>query len=103
MYNIVNRQSESVLQYCEKNKMAFIPWFPLVSGDLSGLGEVIEKLAKEKNATPAQIALAWLLKRSPVIIPIPGTSTVKHLEENTGAALIKLTDKEFPLLESARK
>ncbi len=99
LYNLSNRQSESVLQYCEKNNLAFIPWFPLGSGELVQ-GNALEKIAKEKKATPAQIALAWLLKRSSVMVPIPGTSSVAHLEENVAAASIELTKQELSLLDS---
>lgn len=98
-YNISNRQSEDVLQYCEKHKLGFIPWYPIASGDLTH-AEALTKIANQKNATPAQIAIAWLLKRSPVILPIPGTSTLAHLEENIGAADIDLTDNEFALLSA---
>lgn len=94
MYNINQRGSEQVLDYCEKNQIAFIPWFPLERGNLTE-SKKLEKLAKEKGVLPLQIALAWLLKRSPVMLPIPGTSSVKHLEENMGAASVNLTDREF--------
>lgn len=102
LYNISNRQSENVLKYCEENNIAFIPWAPLGSGDLTKV-KYLDVLSKNKNASPNQIALAWLLKRSPVILPIPGTSSVKHLEENTAAALIELSDEEFAQLESLNK
>ena len=102
-YNIANRQSESVLQYCEKHELAFIPWFPMGSGDLARMGGKFEAFAKSKGATPAQIAIAWLLKRSPVMVPIPGTSSVKHLEENMAAATVELTDEEFAELDKYGK
>jgi aryl-alcohol dehydrogenase-like predicted oxidoreductase len=99
LYNISNRQSESVLEYCEENNIAFIPWAPIGSGELTQAKGKLDLLAKKKHASPNQIALAWLLKRSPVILPIPGTSSIAHLEENTAAALIKLSDEEFAQLE----
>lgn len=99
LYNLSNRESDGVLQYCEKNKLGFIPWFPIASGDLVHAGGPIEKLAKVKGATPAQISLAWLLKRSPVMLPIPGTSSVAHLEENMGSVTVQLTDSEFNQLQ----
>jgi pyridoxine 4-dehydrogenase len=99
LYNFSNRKSEDVVNYCEKNKLAFIPWFPLGSGDLAKARGVLEHLAEKRKATPSQIAIAWLMKRSPVMIPIPGTSSVAHLEENVESAAIDLTDKEFSLLD----
>lgn len=95
MYNLSNRESEGVLQYCEKNDIAFIPWFPIASGSMAHASGALEKIAQKKGVTSAQIALAWLLKRSPVILPIPGTSSVSHLEENIAAGSIQLTDEEF--------
>jgi pyridoxine 4-dehydrogenase len=100
-YNLVNRKSEDVLDYCEKEGIAFIPWFPLASGKLTRKGSTLLKVAKRLNASPAQIALAWILRRSPVMLPIPGTSKVAHLEENVAAASIELTDEDFSLLDSA--
>lgn len=100
LYNLSNRQSEKVLQYCEKHGLAFIPWFPIASGELAQPNSYLNDLAKNKNATPAQIAIVWLLKRSPVMLPIPGTSSLAHLEENTAAALLELSEKEFAQLES---
>ena len=99
LYNLTNRQSEAVLQYCEKNHLGFIPWYPIASGEITRIGGEISKLAKSKEATPAQIALAWLLKRSPVMLPIPGTSSISHLEENIAAASLELTPQEFALLK----
>jgi aryl-alcohol dehydrogenase-like predicted oxidoreductase len=101
LYNLANRQSEAVLEYCEANAIGFIPWYPLAAGELAREGGVLDKIAKAKNAAPSQIALAWVLKRSPVMLPIPGTGKVKHLEENTQAAAIELTDKEFADLSNA--
>lgn len=82
LYNLANRESEAVLDYCEQNNIAFIPWFPLATGGLAKVGSPLDTLAKEKGVQPAQLALAWLLKRSPVMLPIPGTSSVAHVEEN---------------------
>ncbi|MBC7768313.1 MAG: aldo/keto reductase [Phycisphaerales bacterium] len=101
LYNLASRQSEDVLTYCEANNIAFIPWYPLAAGDLAKSGGVLDTIAKAKGAAPSQIALAWVLKRSPVMLPIPGTGKVKHLEENTGAAAIELSDEEFAALEKA--
>ncbi|MGH7486425.1 MAG: aldo/keto reductase [bacterium] len=94
-YNLADREWEKVLDYCERENIAFIPWFPLQTGKLAGSGGPLTRIAKSHDATPAQIALAWLLKRSKVMLPIPGTSRVRHLEENIGAAGIELTDEEF--------
>jgi pyridoxine 4-dehydrogenase len=91
-YNLAYRNSEDVLDYCTQQKIGFIPWFPLATGDLARPHGALVKIAKRLGATPAQVALAWLLKKSPVIVPIPGTSKVKHLEENTAAALLNLDD-----------
>jgi aryl-alcohol dehydrogenase-like predicted oxidoreductase len=98
-YNLVDRGSEDVLDYCEKHGIGFIPWFPLASGDLAKPGSLLDKLAKAHNAAPSQIALAWILKRSKVMLPIPGTSKVKHLEENIAAVDIELSDEEFAALD----
>lgn len=100
-YNLVDRGSEDVLDYCERNGIGFIPWFPLAAGDLARPGGVLDSLAKRHAATPGQIALAWMLKRSPVMLPIPGTSKVSHLEQNVAAARIRLSDDEFQELESS--
>ncbi len=91
-YNLVDRNSEDVLEYCSREKLGFIPWFPLATGELAKHEGPLTRAAKRLNAQPAQIALAWLLEKSPVMLPIPGTSKVKHLEENTAAALIELDD-----------
>ncbi|MET1046244.1 MAG: aldo/keto reductase, partial [Hyphomicrobium sp.] len=103
LYNLADRSSEDVLDFCEANKIGFIPWFPLAAGDLAKPGSRLEAIAKSHDAVPSQIALAWLLKRSPVILPIPGTSKVKHLEENVAGADIKLSDKEFDELSDLSK
>jgi len=94
-YNIANRTYEDVLIYCERNGIGFIPWFPLGGGELVGPDSPLMVAARRHQATPSQIAVAWLLKRSPVVLPIPGTSRVAHLEQNVGAAGIVLTDQEF--------
>ena len=94
-YNLMERQSEDVLDYCEKNGIGFIPWFPLLRGDLAAPGGPLDSIARAHKVTPGAIALAWLLKRSPVMLPIPGTSKVRHLEENMMAAKVDLTDAEF--------
>lgn len=94
MYNFGQQKWNDVLAYCEQHQIAFIPWYPLASGNLSA-EKAIEKVAARHNATAYQIALAWLLAASPVMLPIPGTSSVKHLEENTAAAAIQLTDEDF--------
>ncbi|MFZ2032046.1 MAG: aldo/keto reductase [Vitreimonas sp.] len=101
LYNLANRQSEEALKYCEQQEIGFIPWYPLAAGGLARPGSVLDKIAHAKGAAPSQIALAWVLKRSPVMLPIPGTGKVKHLEENTLAAAIKLSDEEFDALDKA--
>ena len=98
-YNIVSRKHEAVLDYCEREGIAFIPWFPLGAGKLAREGSVLDRVAKRLGATPAQVALAWVLKRSPAMLPIPGTSCVAHLEENVAAATLELTDEEFSELD----
>jgi pyridoxine 4-dehydrogenase len=99
-YNLADRQSDDVVDYCQANGIGFIPYYPLGGdGELTRPGGALDKLAKAKGATQGQVALAWLLKRSPVILPIPGTSKVAHLEENMGAAAITLTDAEFASLD----
>jgi aryl-alcohol dehydrogenase-like predicted oxidoreductase len=100
-YNLVDRGSEDVLDYCEANTLGFIPWYPLAAGMLNRQGSVLDAAAKAHGATPGQIALAWALKRSPVMLPIPGTGKVKHLEENVAAASIVLTGEEFTSLDKA--
>lgn len=102
-YNLADRASEDVLDFCEKHGIGFIPWFPLAAGDLAKPGSRLEAIAKNHDAGPSQIALAWLLKRSPVMLPIPGTSKVKHLEENMIGANIKLSDAEFAELSALSK
>lgn len=89
-YSLADRGSEDVLKYSEKHEIAFIPWFPLAAGQLSGPDSLVGRLAERWNASPSQVALAWLLSRSPVILPIPGTSSLEHLEENVAAAGLKI-------------
>jgi pyridoxine 4-dehydrogenase len=98
-YNLADRESEAVLDYCEKHDIGFIPWYPLAAGDLAEPGKLLDKIAQAHKVSPGAIALAWLLKRSPVMLPIPGTSKVKHLEENIAGAGVKLSDEEFKSLE----
>jgi pyridoxine 4-dehydrogenase len=97
-YNLVTRQYEDVLDYCEREGLGFIPWFPIATGRLAGRDGPLSVLAKQVGATPAQVALAWLLRRSPVMLPIPGTNSVGHLEENIGAARVELTNEQFAAL-----
>lgn len=98
-YSVTDRGSEDVLNYCEQRDIAFIPWFPLAAGRLAGPDSPIGRVAKQLNTTPSQVALAWLLKRSPILLPIPGTSKVQHLEENIAAAGLKIDDSEFNALQ----
>jgi aryl-alcohol dehydrogenase-like predicted oxidoreductase len=102
-YNLADRDSDDVVDYCQANGIGFIPYYPLGDGDLARPGGPLDKLAKAKGATPGQVALAWLLKRSPVMLPIPGTSKVAHLEENARAAELVLTDAEFDSLDRRRR
>jgi pyridoxine 4-dehydrogenase len=94
-YSLADRHSESVLEACERDGLAFLPWFPLALGRLATATGRLAQVARSHGATPAQVALAWLLRRSPVMAPIPGTSSVEHLEENVAATQLKLTDDEF--------
>jgi pyridoxine 4-dehydrogenase len=96
-YSLVERSSEDVLQACEKLGIAFLPWYPLGDGSALGISKV-KNLAKKLKATPAQVAIAWLLRKSPVMLPIPGTGNVVHLEENVAAARLKLSDEDFKSL-----
>lgn len=98
-YNLIDRTSEAVLNYCEKHSIGFIPWFPMAAGQLARAGSILDGIAKTRGATPSQIALAWVLKRSPVMLPIPGTSQVAHLEQNLAAVDIVLSDEEFHSLD----
>jgi pyridoxine 4-dehydrogenase len=100
-YSITDRGSEEVLEYCEKEKIGFIPWFPLAAGKVSGVGSPLGRVAARWKATPSQLALVWLLARSPVMLPIPGTSSVEHLEENVAAAELKIEKKDMEELSRA--
>lgn len=95
-YSFADREWDYVVDYCEQSRIVFIPWFPLGAGKVAGT--LLERIAKAHDSTPKQVALAWLLKRSPIILPIPGTSSVEHLEENVEAAALRLSDKEFEQL-----
>lgn len=97
-YNLGNRESDDVLEACEAEGIAFLPWYPLDAGELAGRGGPVEEIARAHDATPAQVALAWLLQRSPVTIPIPGTSSLEHLEENMAAAGLTLSAEELASL-----
>ena len=97
-YNLADREHEDVLEYCQMHGIGFIPWFPLATGSLAKAGGKLDGIANKLHATPSQVALAWLLKRSPVMLPIPGTGSVKHLEENTAAASLELSDEDFRAL-----
>ncbi len=101
LYNLANRDAEELLDHCTSEQIGFIPWFPLATGALSKDDGPLAAASKEHGATPSQLALAWLLKRSPVVLPIPGTSSVAHLDSNTAAAAIELTDTEFKSLSDA--
>lgn len=101
LFNLTDRSAEPLLDYSAENGIGFIPWFPLATGNLVKDGGPLADLAKEHGASPSQLALAWLLKRSPVMLPIPGTSSVDHLEDNVGAAAIELTEAEFDALTAA--
>ena len=98
LFNLTNRSSDAVVNHCEKHGIGFIPWFPLAAGTLAKPGSALDTIAHHHGAGPSQIALAWLLKRSPVMLPIPGTGKVKHLEENVAAVNITLSDAEFAQL-----
>ena len=102
-YNIGNRKHEDVVDYCEKNKLAFIPWFPVAAGKLAQPGGKLDAAAKTHGATISQLSLAWLLHRSPVMLPIPGTSSIEHLEENVAAAGVQLSDAEWKEIEDSAK
>ncbi|MBY4640678.1 aldo/keto reductase [Gluconacetobacter entanii] len=99
-YNLVDRTSEDVLDYCTAQNIGFIPWFPLASGDLAKPGSILDAMAGKYGAHPSQIALAWVLKRSPVMLPIPGTSKVAHLEQNVATTDINLSDEDFAALDA---
>jgi aryl-alcohol dehydrogenase-like predicted oxidoreductase len=98
-YNLADRADEDVLRYCEESGIGFIPWYPLAAGDLARPGGPVDQIARRLQATPSQVALAWVLKRSPVMLPIPGTGSVAHLEENVAAANLTLSDQDFAALD----
>ena len=100
LYNLTNRQSQDVLDYATAEGIAFIPWFPIATGDLAAPGSPVAAIAKELDATPAQVALAWLLQKSPVVLPIPGTKSVDHLTDNMGAARLSLSDGDMARLDA---
>jgi pyridoxine 4-dehydrogenase len=101
LYNVGDRQHENVLEYCERHNIAFIPWFPVAAGKLARPGGKLDKIASRHGATVAQLSIAWLLHRSAVMLPIPGTSSVAHLEENMKATQIALTEAEMKEIEKA--
>jgi aryl-alcohol dehydrogenase-like predicted oxidoreductase len=98
-YNLVDRGSEAVLDYCSANGIGFIPWYPLAAGDLARPGSTLDEIARKAGASTSQVALAWVLKRSPVMLPIPGTGKVVHLEDNVRAAGIEMSDADFQALD----
>jgi pyridoxine 4-dehydrogenase len=100
LYNLTNRQSQDVLDYATAEGIAFIPWFPIATGDLAAPDSPVADIARELDATPSQVALAWLLQKSPVILPIPGTKSVDHLTENLGAAGLSLSDEDMARLDA---
>jgi aryl-alcohol dehydrogenase-like predicted oxidoreductase len=100
LYNLTNRQSQDVLEYAEAQGIAFIPWFPIATGDLAKPDSPVAEIARELDATPSQVALAWLLQKSPVVLPIPGTKSVEHLTENMGAARLHLSDEDMARLDA---
>jgi pyridoxine 4-dehydrogenase len=102
-YNLTDRQHEDVVDYCTKHKLAFIPWFPVAAGKLAKPGGKLDTVAKAHGATVSQLSLAWLLHHSPVMLPIPGTSSIAHLEENIAAAGVKLSDAEWKEIEDLAK
>ena len=101
LYNLANRSAEALLDHCTAENIGFIPWFPLATGELAGPGSKLAAIAEQKQATPSQLALAWLLAKSPVILPIPGTSSVDHLEDNMAAAGIELSGDDINALTAA--
>jgi len=98
LYNVANRASEAVVQYCADQQIGFIPWYPLAAGELARKGGPLDTVSKKLAAMPSQVALAWVLRRSPVMLPIPGTSRLQHLEENVAAAALKLSEADFATL-----
>ena len=100
LYNLTNRKSQDVLGHATAEGIAFIPWFPIATGDLAAPHSPVADIARELDATPAQVALAWLLQKSPVVLPIPGTKSVEHLTENLGAARLTLSDEDMTRLDA---
>jgi aryl-alcohol dehydrogenase-like predicted oxidoreductase len=100
LYNLTNRKSQDVLDYATAENIAFIPWFPIATGDLAAPDSPVAAIAAELGATPAQVALAWLLQKSPVVLPIPGTKSVEHLTENLGAAGLTLSGEDMERLDA---
>src|SRR5208283_3543523 len=100
-YSLSDRTAEAVLTDCEHASIGFLPWYPLAAGELSRPGGPLDSVAQAHHATPGQVALAWLLRRSPVMLPIPGTSSIAHLEENVAAAALQLTEQEWQTLAGA--
>jgi pyridoxine 4-dehydrogenase len=100
-YSLTDRDSEDVLEVCEREGLGFLPWFPLATGTLAQPGGPLDEVAQAHDATPAQVAIAWLLQHSPVTLPIPGTSSLQHLEQNVAAANLELSDEEMERLEAA--
>ncbi|MGY1803684.1 aldo/keto reductase [Blastococcus sp. SYSU D00922] len=100
LYNLTNRQSQDVLDYATEEGIAFIPWFPIATGDLAAPDSPVADIARELDATPSQVALAWLLQKSPVVLPIPGTKSVDHLTENLGAARVTLSAEDMARLDA---
>lgn len=101
LYNLGNRQSEAILDHCTQHRTAFIPWFPIAAGDLARPGGALDRAAQRHGATVGQLALAWLLHRSPVMLPIPGTSSAAHLEENVAASGVQLAETEWREIEAS--
>jgi pyridoxine 4-dehydrogenase len=100
LYNLTNRQSQDVLEYATEHGIGFIPWFPIATGDLAAPDSPVADIARELDATPSQVALAWLLHTSPVVLPIPGTKSVEHLTENLGAAQLRLSAEDMARLDA---
>ncbi|SDY88875.1 Predicted oxidoreductase [Geodermatophilus africanus] len=100
LYNLTNRQSQDVLEYATEHGIGFIPWFPIATGDLAAPDSPVADIARELDATPSQVALAWLLHASPVVLPIPGTKSLEHLAENLGAAQLRLSDEDIARLDA---
>ena len=103
LYNVAQRTADDVVDFCERQQIGFIPWFPLASGKLATPGGPLENVASELGATVSQVSLAWLLRRSPMMLPIPGTSSAAHLQENCDAGALRLTDAQYEELTEARK